>query len=133
MASTIEISAALNSQIQAACPGADYTIGVLSDKTTWVLRPPATATAAQITAGNNVLQTFDPVATAATIDTANANTAALDAAFVSDANRQDIVSKLQNATPTQILNWVNTNVTDLTSAKLVIAKILLLVARTIKT
>ena len=76
--------------------------------------------AANLTALNNV------TAARAAVD-------ALDAQFAGDTNRQDIVSKLQGATPAQILNWVNTNVTDLTSAKLVMAKILLLVARTIKT
>jgi hypothetical protein len=54
------------------------------------------------------------------------------AQFNGDTDRQDIVSAAANATPQQIKNYVNNNVTDLASAKVMLIKLALLVAKTIR-
>ena len=45
--------------------------------------------------------------------------------FIDDAARADLVSKLTDATPQQIKDYVTTNVTDLASARALLTKILL--------
>jgi hypothetical protein len=52
--------------------------------------------------------------------------------FNADVDRQDIVTQVKNATPTQIKNYINNNVTDLASARVMLIKIALLVAKTIR-
>jgi len=61
---------------------------------------------------------------------ANHNSAALTnkLAIAADANLQDLQQKLINATPAQITNYVNNNVTDLASAKVLLTKIVLVLA-----
>jgi hypothetical protein len=54
------------------------------------------------------------------------------AQFNGDTDRQDIVSAAGNATPQQIKNYINNNVTDLASAKVMLIKLALLVAKTIR-
>src|SRR5215467_8717644 len=68
MDDSLKISIMLNQAIQAACPGASYRIGSATDQTTWTLYPPATATSAQIAAGNTALQGFDPTTAAKAYD-----------------------------------------------------------------
>jgi hypothetical protein len=54
------------------------------------------------------------------------------AQFNSDTDRQDIVTAAANATPQQIKNYINNNVTDLASAKVMLIKLALLVSKTIR-
>ena len=51
-----------------------------------------------------------------------------DLAFMSDADRLDLVTRLKTATPNQIKNYVDSNVTDLASAKVLLMKMLLALA-----
>lgn len=53
--------------------------------------------------------------------------------FVADTDRQELLNQLLTATPAQIKNYVNNNVTDLASAKILLSKIILLLAIAIKT
>jgi hypothetical protein len=56
-----------------------------------------------------------------------------NAAFDADVDRQNMVSAITNATPAQIKNYVNNNVTDLASARLMITRLTLLVAKSLRT
>jgi hypothetical protein len=47
--------------------------------------------------------------------------------FRADTDRQDLVNNIAKKTPAQIKTYVQNNVTDLASAKILMAKILLLV------
>jgi len=48
--------------------------------------------------------------------------------FTADTDLQDLLARVQAATPAQVKTYVNTNVTDLASAKILLAKIILLLA-----
>lgn len=54
---------------------------------------------------------------------------ARDTAFLNDLDRQDIVSRVKTATPDQIRTWIMSNVTDLPTARVLLIKLALLVAR----
>ncbi len=54
------------------------------------------------------------------------------AAWLADADRQNLITQIANATPAQVKAYVNTNVTDLASAKVLLTKIILLVGMTIR-
>lgn len=60
----------------------------------------------------------------------NHNAAALTnkLAMAQDTNFTDLQSKLANATPAQVATYVNNNVTDLASAKVLLTKIILVLA-----
>ncbi len=71
-----------------------------------------------------------------TIDDANFSSASVAAAeektrtdtFRTDADRVDVLNRLKTATAAQIRQYVNNNVTDLASAKLMLARILILIS-----
>lgn len=48
--------------------------------------------------------------------------------YLADVDYQDLLTRIKAATPTQIKTYVQNNVTDLPSAKLLMAKILLLIS-----
>jgi hypothetical protein len=48
--------------------------------------------------------------------------------FYGDSDLADLASNIQTATPAQVRNYVINNVTDLASARLLLTKILLLLA-----
>jgi hypothetical protein len=48
--------------------------------------------------------------------------------FYADIDIQDLLSKIQAATPAQIKTYVTNNVTDLASARVLLTKMLLLIA-----
>lgn len=52
-----------------------------------------------------------------------------DDLIVGDPERQDLVDRLRSSTPAQIKAYVQNNITDLASAKTMIARILLILAR----
>ncbi len=54
------------------------------------------------------------------------------AAFLSDIDRQALVTAVQTATPAQIKTFVTNNVTDLASARVMLMKILLLISMTVR-
>lgn len=51
--------------------------------------------------------------------------------FEADSDFSDLLNKIKDATPAQIKTYVQNNVTDLASAKVLFAKILLVLGRTI--
>lgn len=53
-------------------------------------------------------------------------------ALLGDTDRQAIINAIRTATPTQIKNYVNNNVTDLASARQMLMRILLLVAMVVR-
>jgi hypothetical protein len=53
---------------------------------------------------------------------------ALFESFMNDTDRQDLITRLEGATPQQIKTYVMNNVTDLPSARTLMIKILLLIA-----
>lgn len=55
-----------------------------------------------------------------------------EAALVADADRQVLVAAIQDATPAQIKTFITNNVTDLASARLMLIKLALLVAKVIR-
>lgn len=55
-----------------------------------------------------------------------------DDALIADTDRQTIVNAIRNATPAQIKNYVNNNVTDLASARVMLRNLALLVAMVVR-
>lgn len=51
-----------------------------------------------------------------------------DDSFKTDADRIDLINRLTSATPVQIKNYVDTNVTNLAAAKVLLTKMLLIMA-----
>lgn len=49
-------------------------------------------------------------------------------AFLSDADRQEMIDRLTTATPAQIKTYVNNNVTNLAGAKTLLAQLMLVLA-----
>jgi hypothetical protein len=89
----------------------------------WVLRGDTLADLEWLDAGSPP--------TEAEISAEVARLAALDSAWATDVDRLDIISKLKGASPTQIKNYVQNNVTDLASAKTLLSKVLLLLSKTV--
>lgn len=52
--------------------------------------------------------------------------------FNADTDRQTLVDQIKTATPAQIKNYINTNVTDLASARQMLMRLTLLVAKYIR-
>ena len=48
--------------------------------------------------------------------------------YLADTDRKDMVNRMKGATPAQIKNYINTNVTDLASAKVVLMKLALILS-----
>jgi hypothetical protein len=67
----------------------------------------------------------------ATAQAAQAARPALLQGINADVDYQDFVSRLQGKTAAQVKTYVQANVTDLASARLLLAKVLLYIARTI--
>lgn len=55
-----------------------------------------------------------------------------DEALLADTDRQAIITAIRNATPAQIKTYVNNNVTDLASARVMLRNLALLVALAIR-
>jgi hypothetical protein len=108
----------------AVCPVVGVAVGNRTDRATWSFEPSSDATQAQIDAGNNIIATFDFAG-------AEAAEAARKAGLNTDVDYLDFVSRLQGKTAAQVKTYVQNNVTDLASARLLLAKVLLYLARTI--
>lgn len=111
-------STLLAAQIGPVCPIVSVGVGDPADRASWSVAFAPEATPSQIAAANNIIATFDLVSAVAA---ANALTMGISA----DADFRDVVSKLRNASPAQIRTYVANNVTDLPSAKTLLAKILI--------
>jgi len=110
--------------IATVCPVTSTRMGVVSDRTTWSFVPGVGATQPQIDAGNNIIATFDFAG-------AEAVEAARKAGLNADTDYLDFVTRVQGKTAAQVKAYVQANVTDLASARLLLAKVLLYIARTI--
>lgn len=55
-----------------------------------------------------------------------------DAAFTNDTERMILVERLRNATPAQIRTYMNNNVTDLASARLMLTRLALVLATIVR-
>jgi hypothetical protein len=115
---------ALVSSVRNAAPIEEMSVGLLEDKTTWLVRFREEATQAQRDAAQAAMDAFDY--------TAPTPTEVREAAFATDADRIDLLNKLLAATPAQIKAYVQNNVTDLASARVMMMKILLLLATAIR-
>jgi hypothetical protein len=112
----------LHQKIAEVSPITSARVGILADRTTWSWEPGPNATQQQIDAGNTILTTFDFAG-------ADAAAAARAVGLNSDSAYLDFVSQLQGKTAAQVKTYVQNNVTDLASAKLLLAKVLLYIAR----
>src|SRR5438445_12174124 len=119
------LTSVLFNNILAVCPIFGVSVGVWTDKTTWIVDYDPAATTQQRTAATTAIANFDPVAQSNTLTTTAANLVAHKASYSTDPAFQDMVSRLDNATAAQISTYVQTNVTDLASAKVLLTKILL--------
>ena len=115
---------ALYNAVVAVCPVIGVTLGRKDDRTTWSFEPSPDATQQQIDAGNIIVTTFDFAG-------AEAAEVARKAGLLTDSDAVDFMSRLQGKTAAQVKTYVQANVTDLASARLLLAKVLLYLARTI--
>lgn len=114
----------LHEQIAAICPIDGVSIGSYSDKTTWRIDFSLSATAQQKAAAMAVIAAFDVNA----VDQAEANKAARSAVLRSEVLADAVIDKLRNATSAQITQYVQSNVTDIASAKTLLTKLALAIA-----
>ncbi len=112
----------LQTQVIAVCPITGVSVGDVADRTTWRVDYDPSATQPQRDAAANVVATFD-LATAVTNETQRL------AGISADTDLIDMWNRLHSATNTQIKNYVNNNSTADAGTKLILAKILLLLAR----
>jgi hypothetical protein len=89
----------------------------------WVLRGDTLADLEWLDAGSPP--------TEAEISAEVARLAALDSSWATDVDRLDIIGKLKRKTPAEIRSYVQSIVTDLASAKMLLSKILLLLSKTV--
>lgn len=109
----------LHNQISAVCPIQGISIALETDKSTWRIDFDLSATPAQKAAAQTVLQAFDVAA-----EKAAEAAAAQRVVDVTTQGRADaVVQKLRTADLTDIQTYVNTNVTDLPSAKALLVKL----------
>lgn len=114
----------LHQAIASVCPIDGVSAGDWSDKATWRIEFAQTATQAQRDAAAVVVAGFDVLAAEASL----AEDATRVIGIRADAERAELLNRLKTATPAQIRTYVNNNVTDLASAKLMMARILVLIA-----
>jgi hypothetical protein len=114
----------LETRVRAVAPIFGVAIGSRSDKATWRIDFQSNATASQIAAAQSVIDAFD-IAAETTIENQRI---IREESIRADANGDVFVDKLRNATPDQIRTFVSTNVTDLASAKILIARMAIAIA-----
>lgn len=88
---------------------------------------PPTVTTIPFTAAEEEAETQNEAADAALAQTQTASAARL-ATFTGDSSRAQILSLLQTSSPAQIRNFVQNQVTDLPSARTLLANLLVLIA-----
>ena len=118
----------LHEAIAKVCPITGVSIGNVNDKATWRIDFAPGSTAQQQTTAMGVLQGFD-VAAADAAEKAKEDRRVA----ISNAARADqVIDKLRTASLQEIVDYVNTNVTDLASAKAMITKLAIGVAYAIR-
>jgi hypothetical protein len=110
----------LHQAVAAVAPIDGVSIGNLSNRSTWVVSYQTGATPAQRTAGQNVINTFDPTAPTAE-ETRIGN-------LRNDPTATELKNTLLGATPAQIDAYVNSQGNDLPSTRALLKKMLLLTA-----
>jgi len=118
----------LYAAISQVAPIEGVAIGVLNDKTTWRIDFDPSATDTQKAAAQAVIQAFDVAAEEA----AEATQAQINANLALQAKADAVIAQLQSASITQIQNYVQTNVTDLASAKAFLVKLAVAVAYSLR-
>lgn len=106
----------LHKAISAVCPIDGISIGRKADRSTWRIDFQQSATAAQKTAAQAILASFD------------FSVPSRNDALKTEATADVFVDKLRNATGAQIAQYVQTNITDLASAKVLLGKMALALA-----
>ena len=114
----------LHIALSAAAPILGISVGSVNDKSTWRIDFDPSATLAQQAAAQVVLQAFDVAAEEA----AETSQAQRNNDLTIQAKADAVVQQLLTATPTQIVNYVQNNVTDLASAKVLMAKLAVAIA-----
>jgi hypothetical protein len=107
----------LHAAVAAVAPIIGVSIGKPGDRATWRVDFDPSATAAQRTAAQNVINAFDITAEEIRV-----------ALLQSDLTLIDLRDRLTSATPAQIIAYVDSQVTDLASARTLLKRILLLLA-----
>ncbi len=92
------------------CPITNLTVGDWADKGTWVVTYAPTATDPQKQAAQDLIAAFDAQADSDAID-------ARDQAIWGLSERRDLFTKVKRATPAQINNYIDNNLTTLADAK----------------
>jgi hypothetical protein len=113
----------IHKAIAAVCPIDGISIDDINNKSSWMVNAP-TATQAQITAAQGVINTFDLAAARQ----AEINKASRAVVVETEASGDVFIDRLRNATPDQIKTFVTNNVTDLASAKILIARMAIAIA-----
>ena len=113
------LASSLDSKISAVCPIFGVAIGRKDDKTTWRIDFKEEATSQQRAAAQQVLNDFDVAA-----KEEEERRKKLRREDIGQQARADaVVDKLLKATAQQIVNYVDVNVTDFASAKVLLAKL----------
>jgi len=118
----------LHEAIAKVCPIQGVSIGRADDKGTWRIDFDDTATQQQRTAAQAALAAFDVAAADAAEQAIKDRRIAVTNAARADA----VIDKLRTATLQEIVDYVNTNVTDLQSAKALLVKLAIGVAYAIR-
>ncbi len=118
------ISILIHEAISAVCPILGVSIGLFSDKSTWVINFQDNATPAQRTAAIAAMNAFD-IVTAQNADIAKLARAAI---VETEANADIFMDRLRNSSPDQIKTFVANNVSDLASAKTLITRMAIAIA-----
>lgn len=118
------LAEAVEAQIKPVCPIFGVSIGREDDRQTWRVSFKDEATPQQRASAQAQIDTFDLAAYAAS----EAAESARRVAIHDDQLRVDLLGRLKSATAAQISNYVDTNVTDIASARALFKRILLLIA-----
>ena len=119
-----QVLGSLWEKILVVCPITNLRVPDWTDKLTWIVTYAVndprwgTATPEQITACEALIAAYDPQADSDAID---ARDAAIHGAF----DRSDMIQRLRTATPSQINNWVDANLTNIADARTIVKKILI--------
>lgn len=120
----MEITSKLHAAIAAVCPIDGVSIGRRDDKATWRIDFKDTATTTERTSAQVALAAFDVAASDAEDQARKDRATTLE-----QQSRTDVlITRLRTATPAEIQNFVQTNVTDLASARAMMIRLAIAVA-----
>ncbi len=108
-------------QISAVCPISSLTADLNINKSQWRIAFDPVATLAQRAAAQSIIDGLDVAALQQAQSTR-------DAAISSDPRRVDLLNRLRTATPAQISNYIDNNVTDLAGVRSILKAILIVLS-----